>query len=334
MIVKNSGIFFIIIDVIVWIAYFIHNNGLKSIIKEKYILILLMPIVLSFLWSCHTKLVFDNAIQSKHAMSVSNYTNNIKGKEDSDIEFIFNKMLDKIKNTEDFDNIIFWTSFLSFIFMIILAWKDKHLRKFVIEYFALFIVTYILYQISLFGMYLFSMPINEAKNLAGYIRYYRTIVMFEYGISIIVLMNLMNEIEIKNKIKNIIINMFFLLTIILPIIFYKDNLKLLYQKQPLPENSLRSEIISLKEKNNIEENKSYLIYVSNNEKIEIGYLRYICKYDFRSGNVKVIKDFSELQSMDEIFDYDYFIILRNNDEVIEFINKIAGDVNQNVIRFR
>lgn len=334
MVVKNSGIFFIIIDVIVWFAYFIHNNGLKSIIKEKYILLLLTPIVLSFLWSCHTKLVFDNATESKHAMSVTNYANTIKSKEDADIEIIWTKMIDKIKNTEDVDNIIFWISISSFIIMTIVSWKNPNLRKFVIKYFILFIVTFILYQISLFAMYLFSMPINEAKNLAGYIRYYRTIVMFEYGISVIVLMNLMNGVQIQSKIKNIIINIVFLVIIIPPVIFYKDSLKFLYQKQELSEKSLRSEIINIKQQNNIEENKSYLIYVSNEEKIEIGYLRYICKYDFRSGNVKVIKEFSELQDMNEIFDYDYFIILRNNDEVVEFINKIAGDVNQNVIRFR
>ena len=61
MIVKNSGCFFIIIDLIVWFIYFIKNVGTKNIFKQKYLLFVLVPIVLIFLWSCHIKLVFDEA---------------------------------------------------------------------------------------------------------------------------------------------------------------------------------------------------------------------------------------------------------------------------------
>lgn len=338
MIVKNSGIFFIIIDVGVWFSYYIHNNGFKKIIKEKYILLLLIPIVLSFLWSCHTKLVFDDADTSKHAMTISNYTNTINEKAEDDIEIIFNGMIEKITDIKDVENIILLWTLLSFIIMFMFSLKNKTLRKFIIKYFILIIVTYILYQISLFGMYLFSMPIYEARYIAAYSRYNKTLVMFEYGILTIVLMNFINESKFNGKAKNIIINIIidiiFLILIIKPVNYYKDEIKPLYQKGTPYIMPFRDKIQEIKLQNNIEENKSYLIYFPREGEIEVDYFEYVCRYDFRGGNVRIIKNFAELGDMNKVFDYDYFIILRSSDEIVEFINKINGDVNQNVIRFR
>ena len=335
MIVKNSGCFFIIIDLIVWFIYFIKNVGIKNIFKQKYLLLIFIPVVLIFLWSCHIKLVFDNAENSKHAVSISNYTNTFAEKEESDFKFILEKMFDKMKSLEDKQNRIVLVSTLGFLLMIICFFKNKDLRKFIIGFFALFVITYILYTISLYVMYLFSMPINEARNLSGYSRYYSTLIMFLYGLTVIAILNC-DKIEFKSnaKIKNILIKIVFLVLVIIPVVFYKNNLKSLYTKQTLSKDSLRYELVNVKAQNNIEENKSYLIYISNDENIEKGYLSHICRYEFRSGNVKVINNFEELRNMDEVFDYDYFVILRKDEKTLEFIDIIKGDINQNVIRFR
>ena len=81
--------------------------------------------------------------------------------------------------------------------------SNKESRKDLRFWFLTFIFTYIIYQISLFYMYLFSMPLFEAKNLAGYTRYHRTIILFEYGIFIYSALNIINNYAQKEKLKKI-----------------------------------------------------------------------------------------------------------------------------------
>ena len=74
-------------------------------------------------------------------------------------------------------------------------------------------------------MYIFSMPIDEAKTLESYIRYYRTLVLFEYSLTIITLFKFLDNIKIIGKVKETIIKMIFTIIIIIPITFYPTLLK-------------------------------------------------------------------------------------------------------------
>lgn len=93
-------------------------------------------------------------------------------------------------------------------------------------------------------------------------------------------------------------------------------------------------ILEMKKTYNIEEEKSYLIYMGNADiNASTDYVSFICKYDFRSIRVKVIRSFDELKSMNEINNYHYLIILESDNRTDEFIDTIKGDKSQNVIRF-
>ena len=93
-----------------------------------------------------------------------------------------------------------------------------------------------------------------------------------------------------------------------------------------------NEILKYKEEYNIHENKKYLIYISDDQSISLGYLWFICKYDFRTENVKIVRSLEMFENMNGILDYNYFIILRKTDETNKFVNKIQGDVEKNVIK--
>lgn len=334
MLVKNSGMFFVVIDLLIWIIIFIKNNGIKNLFKEKYILILFLPIIVQILWNAHIKLVFDDSETTKHSMSVQNYVHNIENKETSDINIIFNGIIEKMTNLKNNDNKILLLNFITYIIMIIVFWKNKELRNANIKFLIFSLITYILYQISLLGMYCFSMPGSEAIHLAGYERYFKTMVTFEVGVFTILILYFTNKYNIENKYKRYIINTILLIIMFLPLFFYEESIRNLYIKTDT-SNSIKETISNCKKINNIEEQKSYLIYVDENYNSDSKeYLYYICNYEFRSPNVKVIRNFSELTSMDEIFEYDYFIINNKTDEVKEFIKIIEGDINTDVIRFR
>jgi hypothetical protein len=142
-----------------------------------------------------------------------------------------------------------------------------------------------------------------------------------------------NNIEIKNKLLNVAIQIFCIIIILIPVILFKNEAKQLINKNTTIA-PIREEIQEIINTNKIESNKSYLIYVSNDENIDTGYLKHICRYEFLSNNVGIIRSFDELENTDNIFDYDYFIMLRKNDETNEFMDIIKGDKENDVVRFR
>lgn len=133
MIVKNSSVFFIIIDLVVWLILFIKSNGFKAVFKTKYLLLLILPIIIQILWTAHTDLVFDNSKTTKHSMSVENYKTTFNKKDESDINAILDGMKAKVLDIKDIDNQILLLTLAIFVFMIIVSYENKELRNFIIK---------------------------------------------------------------------------------------------------------------------------------------------------------------------------------------------------------
>lgn len=333
ILVKNSGVFFIIIDILVWLKIFIKNNGFKALFKTKYLLLVLVPVCALLIWNAHTDIVFESADTAKHSMSVENYLINLENKEDSDFPLIISQMKERMISLKDIDNQILIICIVAYFVMIIASFKNKESRKEIIGMLITFVLTYVLYQISLFAMYVFSMPPYEARHLAAYTRYFRTMVVFNVGITCITMIRFLERFEFNKISKQYIAKIVLIILICIPVWLNKNSLVLLY-KNTSGGNESRNIILSYKNTHSIEEQKSYLIYLSDNTEFNPDYMYYICKYDFRSKDVKVIKNFSELENMDKVFDYDYFIMLEKDESTNEFLNIIKGDLEADVIRFR
>ena len=126
-------------------------------------------------------------------MSISNYASNLEEKSLDNIKTILSIFIKEMFNIKNKENIVMLTLILGFVVMFIISKKDKTLRKNILFWFNTFIASYIIYQISLFIMYIFSMPLYEAQKLASYIRYYRTIILFEYGMFLIAALSFINS---------------------------------------------------------------------------------------------------------------------------------------------
>lgn len=165
-IVKNSGIFFVIIDFIIWFTFFIKNNGIKSVFKTKYILLIFLPLLMLLLWSAHTDLVFDNSNTTKHAMSIENYTTNLGNKDTEVIYNILNNMKNKMIDLNNKDNQIFLIMIIPFIFLIFISKKNIELQKFIIKMFIFYILSYVLYQISVARNVYFFYDRRRSRNFS------------------------------------------------------------------------------------------------------------------------------------------------------------------------
>lgn len=326
ILVKNSGIFFVIVNLIIWLIYYIKNHVIKEIFKTKYILWIFVPFLLLFIWNAHTDLVFSTADTAKHSMSITNYKDVFEEKTLGDIKEIF-KLFVKENMSISKENILIIALLAGFIVMLIIA--NKELRKGILAGFVTFVITYAIYQISLFAMYIFSMPLVEAKVLASYTRYHQTILLFEFGIFVYTALNFMNN--YNEKAKKISIEILVGLIVVLAIILAPNKIDRLYKKTTI-ENTVRYEIMNIKNKNNIKEGKRYLIYIPDDKKYDQGYIYFLCRYEFMSANVYTIKKLDNIKT--QMYNYDYIIFLGKSEEVKQTIEELGGETGKNAIEVR
>jgi len=336
ILVKNSGIFFVIIDLIIWLIYYIKNNNIKQIFKTKYIFIILIPILLIFVWKVHTNLVFDNSNTSKHAMSLTNYINVFNNKTEEDIIYIFKTFINRMFSLSK-ENIIMIALLVGFLVLQIVSNKES--RKNIKFLCLIFLFAYIIYQITLFFTYIFSMPLGEAKTLSSYTRYNRTILLFEFGIFIIGVLNFINSYNIKTNCKKYIIYFTTFFIIGLTISCAPNKIDVLYKRNKNNYNSIRNEIrykiLDIKNEYNVEEGKKYLIHIADNKTSNYSnYIYYVCKYEFMSTNIKVIKNFSELNNINQILNYNYLILLTTTEETNQIVNRFGGELDKHVFKIK
>ncbi len=327
ILVKNSGILFVLIDLIVWFIYYIKSNGKKKIFKSKYILMALIPFLMFILWEGHIRLVFSRAYTSRHAMSVDNYIQNFKAKDTEEIAKIFDAFIKRTVKPNK-QNIPFIIILITFIILIAMSWKNKDLRKEILFLFKLGLISYFIYQIGLFAMFIFSMPLDEAIKLAGYERYLGTMTLYICGILIIGILEYISKYDKDKKILKYILNVISIVSIIFMIVFAENNISVLTKRQK-KNNSVRFEILDIQKENHFKKDKKYLVYVYDDQNIKKDYVYYICKYEFWTKDVKVIRSLSEIENIN---DYDYIIVLRESEEIDEFVEKKNKEEKPNVIR--
>lgn len=329
--VKNSGIFFVLVDLTIWIIYFIKQNGIKGFIKEKYIMIILLPFFLQLLWNGHIGLVFEEPDLAKHSMSVSNYITNIKEKGIDNIIFIGKKFVKEMTSLQNIENIVMPLFIIYFINLLWMYRKNSEMKKIVKNTFIFMLISYGIYQISLLAMYIFSMPMAEAEKLASYSRYYRTILLFEYGIVITTTLRILNNgIDVKKE--RVIETIIIILTMLL-IVFSPNKLQQMYQRN-FKEVKIREEISQFKEKGLIPEEKSYFVYVGDDERYTLDYIYHMWCYEYRSPRIRVVHKLSELENKKELEAYEYFIVLKSTEELEQFLKVTGGVLEENVIRYK
>lgn len=150
---------------------------LKSYITKKNfiknILIAVSPYTSLILWQKHCEYVFMKAETSTHAMTAQNYITELKTKSLEDIWKICSSWTEFCLTYKDV-----WLMFLCFVIAgIVWHFLCKNYRKsfYLATLFSL--AMYITYQIGTMGMYIFSMPLVEAINLAGSTRYCKSILL-------------------------------------------------------------------------------------------------------------------------------------------------------------
>lgn len=330
IILKNSGVFFVFISLFLFI-YLSYSEKENKLLNRPKSLILLSPFILSFLWGKHVALVYTNALDTKHSFSVSNYRNVFGEKNPNEIRDILSMLTERMTNISNSDVQVF--SGVLITFFVIYIYKRMNQAKPLtlnheLKLLLFSLLLYILYQASLGGMYIFSMPISEASRLAGYIRYNYTIVLYIYGVLLVYILrkDYYKQTWLSNLLKS------YLILVVFSFILAPDNNNLSrFMGQSNEDKHLRSELLEAKGDQNIPPNKKVYIYYSDKKRVndEDGYLRYVARYDFTTNNVSII----DASSIDSVIanQNDYYIIFVDQDNIYNDIFEKANVIEDRII---
>lgn len=318
--IKNSGLFFVI--AILGYAFLFMRTNVSSF--KIWLYNLLIPLGTLILWQKHVKLVFVNGMMAKHSMSLGNFEHIFEAKGWESITTIANGIL---KNTFSITN----RFLIVLIFLIILYVYARRTNREMIpkEIIGTIFITYIVYQISLFGMYLFTMPSDEAIRLAEYRRYHLTCLIYVTGILLISFVQMIEtnrNIEKRKWIPGI------LSVICCGCVFLAVTPNLEYYTRQNLEGTDRERYDQFLGKYVIQSSKTCLV-IKENGYADGGYLDYMLEYLFDATDVVVVS-VSDIQEKEILVDnYDYIIIDSESEEVIKYANKCFPEKTWDSIPF-
>lgn len=289
--VKNTGFLVGIINS-VYMLYLAKNKGN---IKEgwKYTGLTMLALVLTLLiWQGHTKLAFgDLALNAKHTLSTDNVILSLRTKGWSKIFTLIKAYALHLFTFKNNITNIYILIINGLLLLFAYLEKNKKERKTLLMLTGVIDIIYLAYYGVLGGMYLFSMPWEEAIVFASYERYMTTIVLVIIGI---MLLYLINYNEKKHNYKLIVIPS--ILLMLSTVFLFPSNVRALIGTDDYTGSIVHKYDLLLEDYKDFNTEKQYYIY-SPSATGDYGYLFHISRYKFNTGNVEVIyKD----EDMDKI----------------------------------
>ena len=186
----------------------------------------------------------------------------------------------------------------------------------------------------MFGMYLVTMPIHEALQLAEYDRYHDTILIFVSGIA---LLALMRSVEALTKERTGQLTKGVALVLTACCLYFAVTPKLTYYTRQDPNADVRGmfrlQYEALIEEYDIPTNARYAVLIRENpNSFYTGFLKYITRYllDPAAVTIEAVDEF-DWETISR--QYDYLIVFDTTEDVVTYMNENFPEVaEQRVIR--
>ena len=260
------------------------------------------------LWHKHVTYVFQNVGQAKHAMSPGRYKEIFGEKTISEIRTI---LLLLIKQSITWKPVIMTAGLIVIVGIVVWVLKKEKSVEYIKIAFVL-LISYIGYQIGMFGMYLFSMPKEEALRLAGFDRYTKTFLVFAIYLCLMEMLRIFS-----NSNNNIRQYRWIAFSFMLMIVFHMQislgSVKTIFNNGRYEEQVReRLWIEKMKVIYSIPEEASYTILIPESD---AGYSHYLGKYVFCTDNVHSIVS-ANSEVMNQIKDR-YVLIYDEENEAVK-----------------
>jgi len=302
--IKNSGVLF---AGIICLQILIRIPQSRFVLRFSCTIATIFTIVL---WHKHCGYVFQRANQTTHALSFSYAKQTFLQKSAEDVRTIVIKMIEFSMKWKDF-----WAVLLVFIVLgiIILLFVKIEFRLYKKVLSAVFFL-YAVYQVGMLGMYLASMPGNEALTLAGNIRYAKTIIIAAMYLYIAMAVRAISCLDPKLLFPPVI-TAIAVSTAFCSLLFLSTGrvrFVLTYTPTYSYNSGQREWLESAIEEYHIPDRKNYCILIP---KSDSGYTYYLGAYLLQSNSITTIiaDDASKLENIDK----EYIFVYDENNEVIK-----------------
>lgn len=295
VLLKNSGIFF----VIPVIAMLFSMMKTQRSCRKQCITAVLAPAAALFIWKKHCQYLFWDAEYSKHAMTMTNYASVISGKTGEDCR---NIVLSVLRYTFTRKVILYMCAFL--LLTAVLTWclnRDDFKRT--IRRLAFAAGAYLVYVVGICGMYLFSMPVGEAMQLAAIERYMQTVDLLVFYVVSASLIELYGGLSGQKGTIAIVSAM------CMALVLWGGLTEFSTINVP-NDTSFREWIENRIEEYEIPEQSSYFIYAENSD-----YCGFICRYLLWSENVANTSHI-EKKDLTRLSDYQYIFLKKQDDPIM------------------
>lgn len=310
--IKNSGIIFVVILYgYLWITL---RREIASF--KPWLLLLCAPALTLLVWQKHVKAMFYQGMMGKHSMSLSYLSSTFQNKSLAEIWDISVKMA---KSVFVVSNPALWLLLFGLLMWILWKYITKTPCRDRRNTFLLAVASYVLYQMGTWGMYLFSMPSEEALILAGYSRYHQTIVMLIAGL---ILIETLQELDtpMVSSVGSFAKIGTLLAALVLSFYMISPNFSF-FEKQRL-ENTERYKFDQLIAQYDLPNGANYLILTSE-ERNDSGYLFYLSRYLLSPGSLSILPE-SKLDTIDP-FAFDYVIAFEETEGTKAFLSELSPD---------
>ena len=196
--IKNSGLFFSATSAtLLWLMA--KRGGTKRASLRAWAC-LAISIGAYLLWELHVKMRFPAGLDTKHAVSLSAYSQQVSSKGLAVITTIAMLQLRALfrMSMEQIIAIAFMVP-ASAIILFCASKLAAPRRKRILKAYLGIIATYLVWYILIFLMYVFSMPESESLQLASFYRYTGTGLCYMLGLTAILLLHVLQEAEVLLK---------------------------------------------------------------------------------------------------------------------------------------
>ncbi|WP_208590775.1 hypothetical protein [Gracilibacillus suaedae] len=345
LLIKDSGKLFFILNVAVIIILMISNYYTKS--EQDYpvkkpnvmvyflISIVALPLFFNFLWGQYVdKAYVEETYESnKFEVSLSTITDI-----DKSPEFMNNIVPNIIEVATNIENpnvlLLILLNIFTLIMLFLIYLKNKKTDTLLFGTLLLTNVFYIIYVFSLFLMYVFLMPENEASRLAGFKRYQSTAIIYITGL--LMLVNAYKISTLLTSFRDQVIKapLLFIMCVMALFPFHDNTLKMF--SKPEVESSLRyqvKELVSNVPSENFEDIE--VAYYSPESKDDKGFLDKVLYYEQLSDNYSITTQLSSDEEVDEfenkLSKSDYLVIVNSNESLENYLKKYTDSVIQSGI---
>lgn len=301
--IKNSGIFFVAFIAILLLIF--------ARREKEYLhgfICVALPFISLMLWQKHCKYVFSSAATSKHAMTVENYKSVFGDKTKEDIMLICSSLFKFVISYKD----VWITVGIGALIGVLILLTKKELGNLFLKTAICSVALYVIYQLGMLAMYLFSMPGGEATSLASIERYTKTILVAILYLNMVPAVKLISEIAGK-KIMTGIAAVSTFASFFVGMYISTGSISTVVQNKVDAEE--RNWIENACGKYGIPKYESYCILIPSNDS---GYTYHLGKYIFQSNDIS-IRVIENEDSLNDIYSKYIFVYDQDNEIINRWI---------------